>query len=175
MRAGALVHGGVVREDGASDVRDAAEARVAVADDGHGARGATDGGPRVRHRGQVREADVGVAQARRGDAVAGHERALEVVRGEEARAQRVVDARHQLAAVLREHVAERGRGGGRRARAPPGGAWNRPCSRPSWREVVVDMVAGGKGAIATPASRTTIRAQSRERSVQRRTDLVFTG
>jgi SRSO17 transposase len=65
-----------------------------------------------------REAHVGVAKTTQGDAVAGHERALERAGARhELRAQRVVHARHHHAAGLLQRAPQARRGGfGRRRR-----------------------------------------------------------
>jgi hypothetical protein len=98
----------VVLEHGAPDVGDAAEACIAVADDGHvpGLRGRFER-PGVDHVAEGGESHVGIAEPGRGDAVAGHERGLELAAaGDELGGQRVVHPRHRHAPRRIKNLSE---------------------------------------------------------------------
>ena len=107
--------------DRASNVGDAAESRVAVADDRDVARRPAHVRARVDDVGEEGEADVGVAETTGGDAVPGHERAFEGAGArDELGAEGVVARGHHHAPGLGERPTKALRG---RRRNLNRGAW----------------------------------------------------
>ena len=107
--------------DRASNVGDAAESRVAVADDRDVARRPAHVRARVDDVGEGGEADVGVAETTGGDAVPGHERAFEGAGArDELGAEGVVARGHHHAPGLGERPTKALRG---RRRNLNRGAW----------------------------------------------------
>ena len=156
-------------EHGPANVRDAAEPGVAVAHHRHRARRSADVRARVQHVRERREAHVGVAETAQGDAVAGHERALERAGARhELRAQRVVHARHHHAAGLLQRappISRRG-GFGRRRRGTRRERAERPRLRRA-RDAAATRATvreASRGATARVSAADRVMTARRERS-----------